>query len=243
MNKAGLILKKHVNEADLQVSWEWEDRDKGIVKWTFKNLGSAVGSGLLFRATYPFGNAFWPIYEENPEFDTHFATLQTPLIDNGTENNSPPLAIFKNPDNSMFVAFVFTLSAGQEWSMLEAGFIDGLTPDYEGSPYIVPASKISMDNFVVTWDAGQCSGYNEQTGDNLPCPPNPLNVTSAVYSISDNVIPMFNDMIEPKNDETCLMKLIAGIETGNIDEIESGLDCAFGDLGKEIKDSLYLKEE
>ena len=49
MNKAGLILKKHVNEADLQVSWEWEDRDKGIVKWTFKNLGSAVGSGLLFR--------------------------------------------------------------------------------------------------------------------------------------------------------------------------------------------------
>ena len=57
------------------------------------------------------------------------------------------------------------------------------------------------------------------------------------------LIPMFNDMIEPKNDETCLMKLIAGIETGNIDEIESGLDCAFGDLGKEIKDSLYLKEE
>ena len=84
--------------------------------------------------------------------------------------------------------------------MLEAGFMDGLTPDYEGSPYIVPASKISMDNFVVTWDAGQCSGYNEQTGDNLPCPPNPLNITSAVYGISDNVIPMFNDMIEPKND-------------------------------------------
>ena len=242
MNKAGLILKKHVNEADLQVSWEWEDRDKGIVKWTFKNLGSAVGSGLLFRATYPFGNAFWPIYEENPEFDTHFATLQTALIDNGTENNSPPLAIFKNPDNSMFVAFVFTLSAGQEWSMLEAGFIDGLTPDYDGTPYIVPAKKLSMGNYTIAWDAGQCSGYNQQTGDNLPCPPNPLNILSAVWGISDSIAPMFNDLIEPKNDETCLMKLIAGVETGNIGEIENGLECAFGELGSEIKDALVKSE-
>ena len=242
MNKAGLILKKHVNEADLQVSWEWEDRDKGIVKGTFKNLGSAVGSGLLFRATYPFGNAFWPIYEENPEFDTHFATLQTALIDNGTENNSPPLAIFKNPDNSMFVAFVFTLSAGQEWSMLEAGFIDGLTPDYDGTPYIVPAKKLSMGNYTIAWDAGQCSGYNQQTGDNLPCPPNPLNILSAVWGISDSIAPMFNDLIEPKNDETCLMKLIAGVETGNIGEIENGLECAFGELGSEIKDALVKSE-
>ena len=242
MNRAGLILKKHVAEADLQVSWEWENKDQGIVKWTFKNLGSAAGSGLLFRATYPFGNAFWPIYEENPEFDTQFAVLQSPLIDRGTENNSPPLGIFKNPDNSMFVAFVFTLSAGQEWSKLEAGFIDGLTPDYDGTPYIVPAKKLSMGNYTIAWDAEQCSGYNQQTGDNLPCPPNPLNILSAVWGISDSIAPMFNDMIEPKNDETCLMKLIAGVETGNIGEIENGLECAFGELGSEIKDALVKSE-
>lgn len=119
---------------------------------------------------------------------------------------------------------------------------DGLTPDYDGTPYIVPAKKLSMGNYTIAWDAEQCSGYNQQTGDNLPCPPNPLNILSAVWGISDSIAPMFNDLIEPKNDETCLMKLIAGVETGNIGEIENGLECAFGELGSEIKDALVKSE-
>jgi hypothetical protein len=238
MTNAGVILKKHIGNADLQVSWEWYDKQEGIVQWNFRNAGNAPGSGLLFRATYPFGNAFWPIYVDNPEFDTHFSTLEIPLIDRGVENNSPPLAVFQNPDKFMFVAFVFTLSPGQEWSMLEAGFINGLTPDYEGSPKIIPAVKSGISSYNITWSPDQCSGYNQQTGDNLPCPPNPLKIQSAVYQTDENIAPIFNDLIEPENAKTCLEKIIQGIQMDDIDEIIAGLECEFGSIGSDIINAL-----
>lgn len=246
MTIGGLISRiKEVKTVDLQVSWKWYNQDKGLVEWTFTNIGNAIGSGLLFRATYPFGNAFWPIYEDNTAFDTQFTTMAIPLVDQGSENNSPPLAIFKNPDGSMFVAFVFTLEAGQTWSMLEGGFSSDLTPDYDGSPYIVPAVRDSISTYRIEWDAEQCQGYNQQAGTNLPCPANPLNITSAVFSISTHVKPMFNDFIlsSTGQDESYLQMIIDGIEYDNMAEIIAGLEDVFGKLSSEVKDRLYLKEE
>ena len=242
MTTGGLILpKKRVASTDVQVSWEWYEQNHGVVKWTFSNLGDSVASGLLFRATYPFGNAFWPIYEENPAFDTRFTLMATPLVDNGAENNSPPLAIFKNPDGSMFVAFVFTLNAGESWSMLEGGFVDGMTPDYDGTtPVFIPASRISSGTFIINWIPEQCQGYNQQAGTSLPCPANPLSISSAVFSINAQVHPLFNDIINPGASPmpSCTDMVIWGLDTGNVDDIVAGLVCAFGDVGKEIKDAI-----
>ena len=245
MTVGGLLLaKKHVSSTEVQVSWEWYDQSQGVVKWTFVNMGDSVSSGLLFRATYPFGNAFWPIYEDNPAFATSFTLMAAPLIDNGAENNSPPLAIFKNPDSSMFVAFLFTLDAGQSWSMLEGGFVDGMTPDYDSTPMFVPAVRQSSGTFIINWDPEQCQGYNAQAGTSLPCPSNPLSVSSGVFTISQQVAPLFNDIIQSGSQGTpsCLDMIVEGVDTGNVDSVIEGLVCAFGDVGKEISSVLKKSE-
>jgi hypothetical protein len=234
-----LIARKQAETSDVQVSWDWQDQNQGVVRWTFVNMGNATVSGLLFRATYPFGNAFWPIYEENPAFDTSFTLMASPLVDNGAENNSPPLAIFKNPDGSMFVAFVFTLSPGQSWSMLEGGFVDGMTPDYNGTPMFVPASRESSETFIINWVPEQCQGYNQQAGTSFPCPSNPLSVSSAVFTLPDQVSPLFHDIIQSGSQKpSCISLITDGIDTGSIDTIIEGLECAFGDVGKDIVEVL-----
>lgn len=244
MTTGGLILQKKLAAADVQVSWEWYQQDQGVVKWTFANLGDAAASGLLFRATYPFGNAFWPIYEDNQAFDTAFTLMAVPLADNGVENNSPPLAIFKNPDGSMFVAFLFTLRAGETWSMLEGGFTNGMTPDYDGTPMFIPAQRIDSAKFTIDWIPEQCQGYNQQVGTNLPCPANPLIVSSGVFRLSDKITPLFNDIIIRNGEKpTCTDLIIQGIDAENPSEVLAGLICAFGDVGKEIKDVFQKKEE
>ena len=236
MTVGGLILKKQVSAGSAEVSWEWHDQSNGVVQWNFTNSGNATVSGILFRATYPFGNAFWPIYEDNPAFETSFKLIASPLIDLGIENNSPPLGIIKNPDGSMFVAFIFTLSPGQSWSMLEGGFIDGMTPDYEGNPEFITAVKSSTGAFIINWDPEQCSGYNSQAGTSLPCPNNPVSVSSAVFTIDKQVAPLFHDIINSasQGSPTCMNMILTGIDTGNINEIIDGLRCAFADVGKDM---------
>ena len=82
MTAGGLIIKKQI--ANVNVSWTWYDQAKGVAKWTFSNPAGITQSGILFRDTYPFGNAFWPIYEANPsDFDVHFTSIITPLVYNG----------------------------------------------------------------------------------------------------------------------------------------------------------------
>ena len=237
----GLIFPKKEITVSVSVSWEWYDENQGIVKWTFHNVGSSGASGLLFRVEYPFGNAFWPIYEDNPAFATSFSTIASPLVDNGTENNSPPLAVFRNPDNSLFVAFIFTLQPDQEWSMLEGGFSGGMTPDMYGSPMFVPAQKIGVESYIVQWDQSQCQGYNQQSGSNFPCPANPLSITSAVFQLQDQITPLFNDIFSTKTPPSCLSIIEAGIENASFSEILSGLQCAFGDVAKDLVD--VIKKE
>ena len=230
---------------NLNISWEWENQDKGTVKWTFSNTGNSIGSGILFRATYPFGNAFWPIYEENPAFDTKFTTMAIPLVDQGTENNSPPLAVIKTPSGSLFVAFVFTLDAGQTWSMIEGGFSSELTPDYNGKPFVIPATRVDVNTFLIHWNEEQCAGYNQQARTNLPCPTNPLNITAAVLSINENIMPLFNDtiMTSQEANSSCVQLILDGLEYDNVSEAIAGVECAFGELSKAIKDKLLVNEE
>ncbi len=234
MVTGGLIFPKKEVAGNISVSWSWYDEANGTVEWTFKNSSSQFISGLLFRASYPFGNAFWPIYVDNPAFDTNFTSVDYPLVDNGVENNSPPLVIYSNPNSSLFAAFLFSLSAGQEWSMLESGFVDGLTPDYDAPPVFVPAVKIGIKNYLVSWDSEQCSAYNSQAQTQFPCPKNPLNITSAVFSLTNNISPLFHDIFISKNSETCADLVINGIETGNSGEIMTGMVCTFGDLTEDV---------
>ena len=232
----GLIFKKDVQSIDVQ--WKWFNEDKGIVQWTFINSSSVIQSGILFRASYPFGNAFWPIYEANREFDTKFTVTETPLVDQGVTNNSPPLAMIQNSDGSQFVAFIFTLLPDSSWSMLEGGFSSELTPNYKGSPVFIPAEKKGIGQYVITWDPEQCSGYNQQASTNLPCPANPVKVTTSIFTIDINVNPMFNDIIVSaisSGKPSCLEMIVRGIDNANSTLIIKGLECAFGNVNKDYR--------
>ena len=234
MVQGGLIQKKEI--ANVEVSWGWYNQQQGVVQWNFTNTASVAQSGILFRNSYPFGNAFWPIYEDNSkDFGTSFTSIITPLVNNGVSNNSMPLVMYKNPDGSYFVAFVFTLSPGQSWSCLEGGFSSSMTPS--GISFI-PANKLSVGQFRITYDSEQCQGYNQQAGTNLPCPSNPLTVTTAVMLSSQQVQPLFNDIIVPLNNSTkpsCLEMIIQGIASVNENMVIAGLECAFGAMPRDWK--------
>lgn len=234
MVDGGLILKKEI--ANIDVSWKWNDQANGLVEWTFTNNATVQQSGILFRNQYPFGDAFWPMYEYNSkDFGTSFTSVVTPLVNNGLQNNTMPLGIYKNPDGSYFVAFIFTLSAGQTWSCLEGGFVNGMTPT---QGVFIPANKLSVEQFKITYDSQQCQGYNQQSGTNLSCPPNPISVTSAVMQLDQQVQPLFNDVIVSLNSSSkpsCAEMVVTGIATMNANMIIQGLECSVGTIPKNWK--------
>lgn len=215
-----------------------------MVEWTFTNPSTVQQSGLLFRVNYPFGDAFWPIYEDNSQaFGTSFTTVITPLQNNGATNNTMPLVIYKNPDGSMFVAFCFTLAPGQTWSQIEGGFSTQETPDMGNTPVFITAQKSDVQTFSITYDSGQCQGYNQQSGSNLPCPANPVKITSAVMTLSQQVKPLFNDVITPSgasstSNPTCMEMIVQGVVSMNGTMLVKGLECAFGSVPQQYRDSI-----
>jgi len=200
----GELLAKKILSAI--VSWQWYDQAKGVVKWVFTNNGSMTGSWVLVRAAeqggeilenYVFGSAYFPIYSYNAsQFGSHFLTsAPTPLIDSGVENNSPPLAVIQTP-HGYAVAFVFTLSPGQTWSMLEGGFGGEVEP---ANPVLadVTYTGVGAQTWCVTYDPEQCGGYNTQSSTNLPCPPNPYRFTSILLQCKQDLPQVFQDKFDP----------------------------------------------
>ncbi len=57
---------------------------------------------------YYFGNAYFPIYVANPQFNVKWQTDNEVLKDNGVENNSPPLGVIKYGDKYL-VTVVFVM--------------------------------------------------------------------------------------------------------------------------------------
>lgn len=174
----------------------------GNVVWTFKNTGTTTGSWILQRGAslggqqledYVFGQAFNVMYLYNAQaFGTSFLTSSpTPLVDNGVNNNSPPMAVVKASTGTS-ICFIFTLSAGQEWSMIEGGFQNGVVPS---NPILIPVTLSSQtpQTFCYTWNPEQCQGYNQQAGTNLPCPPNPWQIYSMVFTTSVSIPILIQD--------------------------------------------------
>lgn len=213
----GWIEKQYVT-----ASWTWYDQSQGLVKWTFLNPGSSVKSVILYRSGYYFGNAFWPVYEANSEFGTQFATELAPLVDNGVENNSPPLAVIDMGGNYI-VAFVFTLSPGQTWSMLEGGFVDGVTPTDVTTFDVVSSQTRQM---CVGYSTEQVTAWDQQTGTSLQgYSPNPSTFNVVVANVVAPFVSLFNDPItsggcassapQPKC-EIYLNEAIGYLDSGNM---------------------------
>lgn len=218
--------------ADVSATWSWYDETQGLVEWTFANNAKEQKTVILLRNGYFFGGAFWPVYVENAEFGTSFATALSALADQGVQNNSPPLGIVDIGQGKPEVYFLFTLSAGEVWSMLEGGFSAIETP---AGIAVYEVTLKNTGEYCVGYDPQRVADWDLQTGTNLEgYSPNPGTFnTVEVLSESDtpyDVLP-YNDTIVPgacapqptpsPTPNPCLSLLEeagAAIESGNLSE-------------------------
>ena len=144
---ADLIVSGNLKLKNLaQVTWSWYDKSSGTVMWTFRNPSARVQSIILFRSGYYFGNAYWPIYLANQNFNVRWGK-NDPLVNLGSQQNAPPLGVV-NFNSRKLVCFIFTLNPGQDWSMLEGGF-QGTEPESVKS---VPVSYEGTAEFCKSYD-------------------------------------------------------------------------------------------
>ncbi len=175
-----------------QVTWSWYDKSTGTVQWTFRNPSSRVQSIILFRSGYYFGNAYWPVYLANSNFNVHWSN-NSPLINVGSQQNSPPIGVI-NFSGKRIVCFVFTLNPNQDWSMLEGGF-QGTEPE---SVKAVPVSYEGTSEFCIEYDKNQVNDWDLQTGTGLKgYLPNPNTFMTAYYACRDEYYSIFDDVIKP----------------------------------------------
>ncbi len=233
------VVSKHVVPNIVNVTWAWNNESQGLVQWTFSNTSPEQQSVILLRNNYYFGNAFWPVYVNNPEFNTSFATGLVPLVDNGVNNNSPPLGVVNFGSNSI-VCFVFTLSAGQTWSMLEGGFSSLMQPMLQSAPVVTLSNS---GTYCIGYSEQQVVAWDTQTSTSLQgYSPNPSEFTTVSVSCNGPFIALYNDPISSGactgggSGNSCLAEiedglalLLSGDNTGII-EIEDGIMCLISNL-------------
>jgi len=219
----------------VDVTWSWYDLSQGIVKWTFYNKSPQPTPVILLRGAvyvapggyqqvltdYYFGNAYFPIYVANPQFNTKWQTNNEVLQDNGVENNSPPLAVIKfsassegvvvSPTDKYLIAFVFVLPPAHtpavnsvfppsEWSMLEGGFgyyNGGILMPY--NPQVFELEYVGDYDFCIGYDIQQVQDWDAQTGTVMQgYQPNPSTVKVSLYSAPQNTpyIELFQNTIQ-----------------------------------------------
>jgi len=226
------------------VTWEWYDKSQGVIKWTFTNTGKAQESVILLRNGYYFGGAFWPVYVANSEFGVTWMNEVKPLMDNGVENNAPPIAPVTFSNGYTQVLFIFTLSGGQTWSMLEGGF-NNIVPQLQG---VYTVDNPVLQTWCIGYDPQRVKDWDNQTGTTLQgYSPNPNTITAVVWQASPgapyDALP-FNDMycdtpcpcaLQPAPQPTCfeILEYIAiAVETGNfsnisVQDIIDAVECLF----------------
>lgn len=242
-----MIIYKDVSKSDMEVTWEWYDKPNGDIKWTFANNTDTQKSCVLLRNGYYFGNAFWPVYYANAQFKEKFALKAEPLADESTQSNSPPLFVGE-VNGKYIVAFLFTLSAGQEWSMIEGGFMDGVEPQ---GISLHDVTSMDVRHMCIGYDEKQVSDWDQQTDTTLKgYTPNPESMDVLVGTIGGAYIQLFDDPISVGDCESSkpapncdgeFNTAIAAFQSGNIyngiKDFMDFIDCKFH-IGTE-KDDIF----
>lgn len=219
MYTGGVLKPKGLKKVStsVTVSWSWHDQNQGIVQWTFTNNGNSVASVVLYRNGYYFGQAFYPIYLNYPQFNTGFITSLQPYTDNGVENNSPLYGVVKTPKGYM-IMFVFVLGPGQTWSMLEGGF-SGFTPSNVQLYDVTPSE--SPQQFCIGYNEQQVVDWDVQTETSMVgYTPNPNTFQSLLFEGNETMayVQLFSgDTVTPGqcstvNCDTYLQEAISEIE-------------------------------
>jgi len=226
MKIAGLI-SENIMEKPVNVSYTWYDKSKGLISWNFENPNNKELSFILIRGIkednkvsniYAFGDAFYPIYYY--DFKVKFEAKPEILKNISIENNSAPLGIIENNNNTFFVAFVYTLGPMEKYSMLEGGWIN-IEP---GGIETIMCDFKGVNEFSIDYDKNQCTLYNQEADTDYQCPPDPFNVKSGIFKINKNVKPLFNDKIDIVKNE-CNKMLKEAMENNNYELFYESLLC------------------
>ena len=237
MTVAGLI-SEDVRKPPVTVDYTWYDRSQGIVQWNFENRSSTTKSFILIRGVsqngkvseiYAFGDAFYPLYYHN--FNVDFVKHPESLKNVNVKTNSAPLAVIENSDSELLVAFLYTLSGGESYSMLEGGW-KGVEP---GGISIAIAKFNGIKNFKIDYEKKQCTLYNEESNTDYKCPPDPFTVRSGIFSVDSSIKELFNDHITSSENDTCQEKLQNAMKTGNFNEYYSAIECLLGDYSENFR--------
>ncbi|GJQ09644.1 hypothetical protein GpartN1_g1435.t1 [Galdieria partita] len=188
------------------VSYEWVEKDKGILSWIMNNTGNSISTFILVRGAtyqdselvepYAFGAAYYPAYIYNG-LGQYFQGVPVPLQEYQSLG-STPLGILRLSSQQFWTSFVFTLSPGQLFQIEEAGYLyhdDVLTPKCQG---VYQLSYLGTFDFRASYSViEQCQAFD----DAQPCPPSPFSIGSAVYSVPSSVmssmfLPSFKDNFE-----------------------------------------------
>lgn len=248
IKSGGFAIRNVPNVVD--TTWAWINQQQGLIKWTFSNKSSKQQSFVLLRSGYYFGNAFWCVYEANPQFDTSFMDKVEPLVDQGFALNSPPLAVVDFGNGKKIVCFVFTLAAGQTWAMEEGGFVGGVVPSG-----ITTYGLVEKDaaNFIIGYSQAQVTQWDAQTGTNYQgYSPNPNTFNVVEFSVDstapyvelfpgDSVVSASSSSSgnsgsgtpppapapnpEPAPATKCIEEIMKGIETANLNDFVQGIEC------------------
>jgi len=148
----------------VDVVWGWYDRRRGVVVWALKNSDSKERQVVLFRNSSYFGDGYWSVYYNNASFHTPFLDGRgraPPLTQNSLQSNSPPLGLVQFDGFSQVIAsFVFTLSSGQTWAMLEGGYGPSMEPS---GVMLYDLSPVVSGEFCATYDTQAMSDWDDQT--------------------------------------------------------------------------------
>ncbi len=224
-------IYKQLDRSTADVTWEWFDKEKGEVKWTLTNNSEGNKSVVLLRNSYYFGNAFWPVYKANGMSD--FTMKAAPLEDKGAQGNSAPLFIGK-ANGKYLVAFLFTLSAKQSWSIIEGGFMYGFEPSNFS---LKDVSGMELKKMSVGYDEKQVADWDAQTTtDCKGYEPNPTTMLAMVGNIDGPYIQLFDDPIADATESPgCDAKLKMALSymadkkmPEGIAEFLAYLDCLLG---------------
>jgi hypothetical protein len=128
------------------------------------------------------------------------------------------------------ICFIFTLAPGQTWSMEEGGFTGGIVPS---NPQLIPVTveNGTAQQWCDEWNSEQCQGFNQQTGDNLPCPPNPWTITTILMQTTAGIPILIQDTFtegacsSSGGGQSCLQMIEDGILTNNVQEVLAGFEC------------------
>ncbi|GJD09133.1 hypothetical protein Gasu2_34030 [Galdieria sulphuraria] len=170
------------NSKGVEVSFAFTG--SSTVEWSFYNPTNATQSVALVRGAtgsggtvspYVFGDAYYPAYSVDG-----LAEFYAEPTASNTQDKETPLVLMEYESNQYGVGFVFILSPGRNFTILEGGYTN-LTPTC--------AAVVDIeyrDTAVVNIDYGflsQCLEFS------FICQPDPFNVTTAVYE------PVYEDLL------------------------------------------------